>query len=300
MGCGRSGPRFAGGGGVGPLRDGPSLSGPYTLGGYREAPPPAELRDLADAVWTYTRHASASPAAEVGHRVLPHLDPSISVWMIRDEAGRALETSLRFMGPTRTIRFFHPEPGLHIAAVRIKVEWVRPLLGLDAREWTDVVAPLPPSHRIVRLRARTAGPDEGSGDLAHLCRIVADLSRSAASDRSARLAHAGLEHLRSRFRATLGIESVAADLGVSPRHLRRSVREVSGASPKTFHRIRRLERAAMLADRQNDPAWSALSTRTGYYDQPHMIREYRVLAQASPSELWAERRTQGAATYTET
>jgi AraC-like DNA-binding protein len=55
-------------------------------------------------------------------------------------------------------------------------------------------------------------------------------------------------------------------------------------SPTTLLRIARVQRALRLADAQPTLRWSRIGALAGYYDQPHLVREFRALVGRLPSE----------------
>jgi transcriptional regulator GlxA family with amidase domain len=76
------------------------------------------------------------------------------------------------------------------------------------------------------------------------------------------------------------VESVAARLGVTARHLRRAFAENIGVSPKDFARAARLQRAVRMAATSDD--WARIATDAGYYDQAHLIADFRELVGLTP------------------
>ncbi|GAB3738940.1 hypothetical protein GCM10027598_67760 [Amycolatopsis oliviviridis] len=67
----------------------------------------------------------------------------------------------------------------------------------------------------------------------------------------------------------------AAAAGVSERQLRRRFLVAVGLSPKAYARVVRLHRAMALARSASAPDWADIAVRSGFYDQPHMIAEFR-------------------------
>jgi AraC-like DNA-binding protein len=78
---------------------------------------------------------------------------------------------------------------------------------------------------------------------------------------------------------------LTAELGVSERTLRRRCEEAFGYGPKTLERVLRFQR--FLQRLRAEPPLSAagLAVETGYADQPHLVRETRRLAAATPRRL---------------
>ena len=90
-----------------------------------------------------------------------------------------------------------------------------------------------------------------------------------------------------RLHATGGavrIETLAAELGWSRRHLARKFREQIGVSPKAAARIVRFEQAATLLAGEHR-SLAAVAADSGYADHAHLSREVRALTKWTPSEL---------------
>ena len=83
------------------------------------------------------------------------------------------------------------------------------------------------------------------------------------------------------------VETVASELGVSTRHLRRAFIESVGVPPKEFARGVRLQRAIRASARSKD--WSSIARDAGYYDQAHLIGDFRELTGLTPTAFVARR-----------
>jgi AraC-like DNA-binding protein len=200
------------------------------------------------------------------------------------------------MGPIHTVRFFRPAPGSHLEAVRLKAEWCRDLLGCDPGEHADGWTALPAASRR-RLRGlldRLAATRSSEAAVQVLLDAIAGLAEQCEPGRSTRLAHDALEVVRAGPTASADLAERARALGVSSRHLRRAVRATTGRGPKRFHRVRRLQHAVSLAEAGTDRrlGWAGLAVDAGFYDQAHLIQEFRELTGATPLELRSERALQ--------
>lgn len=78
---------------------------------------------------------------------------------------------------------------------------------------------------------------------------------------------------------------LARDAGVSRKHLAGLFRDQVGLAPKTLARIHRFRHvlAALQTDRRAD--WSDLACRCGYYDQSHLIRDFKAFSGVAPGEF---------------
>lgn len=89
-------------------------------------------------------------------------------------------------------------------------------------------------------------------------------ARIAASDESARLG------------------TLSAELGLSSRTLRRTFERVYGVSPKFYARVTRLQRVLAQLEAHPDAVWGDLVYQSGYYDQAHLINDFRALVGEPP------------------
>jgi transcriptional regulator GlxA family with amidase domain len=79
---------------------------------------------------------------------------------------------------------------------------------------------------------------------------------------------------------------VADEFGVSARTLERRVLDHAGLPPSTLRRVLRFRRAFRLLDQAPPGTWSRIATSAGYYDQAHLIRDFRQFAGAPPAEFF--------------
>jgi AraC-like DNA-binding protein len=89
----------------------------------------------------------------------------------------------------------------------------------------------------------------------------------------------------ARSGGTIRVDELAADLRCSRRHLTARFHEEMGLPPKALARVLRFQRALALIRLGRD--WARIAQACGYYDQPHLNREFRDLAGATPGELRA-------------
>lgn len=82
---------------------------------------------------------------------------------------------------------------------------------------------------------------------------------------------------------TRPITDVAVELGVSHGHLDREFRRVVGFGPRTLARILRLRALLGGLDVHGPVTWSALAADLGWYDQAHLIRDFKRFTGVTPS-----------------
>lgn len=91
-----------------------------------------------------------------------------------------------------------------------------------------------------------------------------------------------------RMLATRPVADVAAELGVSGRHLRRILLSEVGLAPKVYQQVVRLQQFVRAVDASAPLAAAAMTA--GYADQPHMTRDVRRFTGLTPGCLTLERR----------
>ncbi|WP_394835539.1 AraC family transcriptional regulator [Pendulispora rubella] len=97
-----------------------------------------------------------------------------------------------------------------------------------------------------------------------------------------RLVRGAVKELEEAPHATLS--EVAARLGVGERRFRQVFREEIGLSPKRFARIARIRRVLAKAGRT---AWAQLAAEAGFFDQAHLVAEFRDLLGVAPTSFLA-------------
>jgi len=85
-----------------------------------------------------------------------------------------------------------------------------------------------------------------------------------------------------RRRGHLSVSDFAEAAGLGDRQLRRACYRHSGLGPKQLSRILRFRHASKLV-RQGVTDFAGLALDCGYYDQAHLIRDFRDLAGISPA-----------------
>ncbi len=231
---------------------------------YREILPSEALRPWVECFWT--RREEAAPTGE--HRILPDGCADL-VFDLADGQAIAVGTMTKplLIDARATAEFFGVRfrPGRAAAFLRIPLAEItdaRVSLGEIWKEW--------PRERV---------------DVASL---EAELLRRLDPDRDRRVDAAIAELIASRGRAR--VDTVAKSIGISRQHLARQFLHHVGVSPKTFARVMRFRNVIdslplrLRAERQ-EIDWARIATEHGYYDQSHLIADFRELGGATPSSF---------------
>lgn len=237
----------------------------------KELPPPPALAPLVECFWV--RRAAGPYGAASSFRVFP--DGCLDIIFSPGDA---------FVVGTMTSALVVP-PGPHAAmlGVRFKPGMATAFLQMPAVALTDDRAPLEAIWRDGPEVADYVGSVVGSEEA--VTRLAGILTR-----RLPRIATVPAD-LRAAVREILAaggrvdVGRLASSLGVSRQHLARRFAAYVGVSPKTFCRVARLWQVlrAVGPGRLN---WAALAAELGYYDQSHLVTEFRSLTGLTPTR-WA-------------
>jgi len=175
-------------------------------------------------------------------------------------------------------------PGMDVFGIRFRPGGALPWLRVPADELTDSAA------------------DSCSGELRPPSWLVDALSATASLDARSQVAGTWLQSVARRdqhdapvFAAArlLAIEAqsvsaAARHLNMSERTLQRSFQRSVGLTPMEYRRIARLRRLLSRLDTA-DVSLADAAVDAGYYDQPHLDREFRRLVGCAPRQWLATR-----------
>jgi AraC-like DNA-binding protein len=83
-----------------------------------------------------------------------------------------------------------------------------------------------------------------------------------------------------------GVARIAKQIGMSTRQFERKSLEYFGLSPIMLSRVARFQKALALSSSQNT-TWLQVAHAADYYDQMHMVRDFRAFAGGSPTKALA-------------
>jgi AraC-like DNA-binding protein len=248
---------------------------------YREYPPSPALAPHVACLWT--AHVRPAPdALPFRHRVLP--DNCVDI-LWQDTGTPAFAVGMMSSavivpsaGPVRTV------------AVRFRAGSAGRFLGIPLDALSDRRAPLSELWGASETeRLQDALWERELSDARRLALIENALLASAARRRAA-LSQEGsltLSAVRAIEAAggALAVEALAARLGVSRQHLSRQFGQQVGLTPKLFARITRFRRATEAVRGRRRADWAAVAAECGYFDQSHLIRDFRDFASVTPEQF---------------
>ncbi len=263
---------------------------------YDEIEPTPALARVVKVVWSLRGAAHAHENGLVAaDRILPDGCPEIVVnradrfRRILDDGSSHRQSEILLVGPLRRAIRIAPEGAVDLLGIRLRPGGLLALLGVPAHELVDVdmslaevAAPLVAELRAASARVTLAARVEGV-ERALLRQLE---KRGRAARRGGLVGHAA--RLAAGGRST--VEQLSGALGVHRRVLERDFRVEVGLSPKVFLRIQRLQ-AVVGALEAGLPrgGWAQVALEHGYFDQPHLIRDFQLLAGVTPLRYLAER-----------
>lgn len=84
------------------------------------------------------------------------------------------------------------------------------------------------------------------------------------------------------------IGDLARELGWSRKRIVARFREEIGLPPKRAARLLRFERARALAESATRPEWAWIAREAGYYDQSHLINDFRSVTGRTPETFFQD------------
>ena len=246
---------------------------------YVEYTPAPALGSYVECFWSRRAPTPGDPPS--AGRVLP--DGCIDIVL---GFGNAVEPALVVGTMTRPL-LVGPSERSSLVGVRFRPGKACALLPVPASELTDLRVPLADVWR---------NPDAA---LDQVSAAQGPAARVRAMERAllARLgsAPAVAPEVDAAVRMILGtggnlsIASVGPALGVTRQHLTRRFTQLVGVSPKMFARVVRARRLMARLRQESEIHWSAVALEAGYYDQSHLISDFRALTGLTPSRWLAGR-----------
>lgn len=83
----------------------------------------------------------------------------------------------------------------------------------------------------------------------------------------------------------MSVRALAAEMDLSERRLQQVFASQLGLAPSVWRRLQRLHGAMRLLRRAGTPQWTQIALCAGYYDQSHLINEFRALCGLTPQQF---------------
>ena len=185
------------------------------------------------------------------------------------------DTGLEVVGAMTTEQRYDIPAGDRHVGLRFRPGMARRFLAVEAAELRDRVIPLDSvmGRRARELQSRL----DGTASVDEWRRILSQ--GLSPVEEPVDPVHLAIEAM-TRAHGEVDIDWVADQAGMSARQFRRRCREESGLGPKHLARVLRFRRACQLAERGE--SWLRVAVEAGYFDQAHLIRDFREFTGATP------------------
>ena len=257
---------------------------------YREISPHEALGRFVQCYWVW-RTDSAHQWGE-RERILP----DGCTELLFDLAGPARETSsdahelsekgAALAGQLSSAIEFQPIGAMDVLGVRFHAHGIFPFLGHPLVELTDRVVAL---HEIwddlsdeLWSKLREASGDRQRIKLVEHALLILARKRDLHPDSHVQNA---VECIAANG-GLISIEQLVHEVGLGRRQLERKFALQVGVSPKLYTRIIRLQKFLGQVQRTREYEWPSVVIDCHYYDQSHLIRDFKALCGQTPSEFF--------------
>jgi AraC-like DNA-binding protein len=205
-------------------------------------------------------------------------------------AGRSLATSrllprVCVVGPVTQARILRVGRSVHAMGAVLQTTLTPDVFGIPAAELIDRIAPLQdlwPRMDVERLLASLSCLEIRWSLSALRDELVARVSRPSGRDTVGQTA----SRLIKFYGGQVSIDDMARSHGLSRQQFARQFWAASGLSPKLFARITRFQKLVHVLLSTDVSKWASVSPSVGFYDQAHMINEFRAFAGSPPTDFF--------------
>jgi AraC-like DNA-binding protein len=254
---------------------------------YAEYPPPDALRDVLRCLWSFEDDGNAREPQRIvpdGHcELVVHLgDP------YREVGSASAQPRVLFAGQLTRPLWLEATGKSRVIGARFRPASARAFVGGSMRRTTDQ-----------RLALDAIDPGAASVLTASLARKSSDARMESVAawigERIARRAlrgdpavRAAAEHIEQQG-GEVDVTDVAAAAALGRRTLERRFLECVGISPALLANVLRFRRVFDAIERDCARPWTDAAAAVGYYDQSHLIRDFRRFVGCTPTEFAASR-----------
>jgi len=94
----------------------------------------------------------------------------------------------------------------------------------------------------------------------------------------------------ARHNGALSIKALRDDMSISQNHLLTQFKRMVGISPKALAQLYRLKLVLRSIDPTHEVDWTEIAHQSGYYDQAHFSKDFRIFTGHSPTDYLQLRR----------
>jgi AraC-like DNA-binding protein len=237
------------------------------------------LSDFVELLWLFEKPV----AAHASERVLPTGTIELVINLADGTAG-GFDSVVA--GPHSRFFVLDTSQPATLIGVHFKPSGAFAFLGPPLDELRNQHVPLEAlwGRRAGELRERLIATEGNEARFLLLERTLASWLRVA------RRRHPAVAHALARFgTGPRRIADVVDEIGMTSRRFIRLFNDEVGLAPKTFCRVSRFQRTVTLLHRSVAVDWAETAAACGYYDQSHMIHDFRDFSGLRPAAYLSRR-----------
>ena len=255
---------------------------------YSEIHPGLPLADAIRCIWTAEGVAAGAPPPDP---VVP--DGCVELVLnLGDPFEQLVNGSFArqplamLIGQSTRPAIIRPSGRVDLIGVRLHPWAARRLLRIPAGEVRDRLLPMDDVPTAVDPSLFDAIASV-STPASRMTLLTRHLERALSSSRETDRAHRSLVRLVLSPAGPSSVKDLARRTGRGMRAIQRTFEHEIGLAPKALMRIARVQRALRLARTLPELSWASIGARAGYFDQSHLVREFRDLVGCVPTEFRA-------------
>jgi len=258
---------------------------------YREFQPSPALRGTVECLWTLSSDGKSKSA--VAERIVPdgcvELVLNFGDLFTRRRPHQASEYQPRSLvvGQMDTCVQIQPTGAVDLLGVRFHPAGAFPFFHIPLNEFTGLALDLATISKQFEgeIATRLCGLKSTGERIAAIERILLARRNDAPGPEAA-----VVQSVRAML-ATYGLVRIAAlesRFGMSSRQLERKFHRFVGVSPKLLCRIFRFQTVFKAQEQGSPSTWALVALACGYYDQAHLVHEFKQFAGTTPATLFSE------------
>ncbi len=253
---------------------------------YRQIQPAFPVSKFVQCYWLLEDNSAPQSSVQ---RIVPDGCPELILNLGRpfegQKEGRWLsQPGFFFAGQITRPMFIRSNGAAKVLGVRFHPFGARKILQVPAHETTDLVLPLEDvSPSLYRKLRSLRGFDSIQKQLALVDQVLRD---AILADMHTDPQVTAAVNKMTGSPIVADLEQVAAFAGLSLRQFQRRFKDEVGMSPKLFCRIQRFQQVFQSLNGSNS-SWVDAAVQCGYYDQSHLIRDFKDFSAETPAVLLA-------------
>lgn len=254
---------------------------------YQEYKPPIELASWIKLFWVFENRSNEPVPETIVADGFPELiihfrSPFAEV----DRAGQFLkQPAVVVCGQLTRPLVLHSSLDAGMIGIRFQPSGMAPFLSTPMQSLTD--ARVPAEDLFVGIDQLIDEITDASNDAQRVAACNRFLIRSIDFDRDNICIRRALDRIM-HTRGRISVESLATLTGTSRRNLELAFQKEVGTSPKMYCRITRFRHLFDAVSDDPSVKWVQMALDSGFFDQAHLIRDFRRFAGDSPTSFLAD------------